>query len=334
MWIRNKLLAPAGEDGGKGGGAVARDPELDFGDEVTDLDEQLDSDGADAGATDAGGDGGGDDAGGADDSGGGAGGDGGKDKDTVPGKRLKELLAKQEKKVRQELQAEIDELKRKISSRDDEGGRRYTPVQQLRLMEAKKEELEEKYEELVMSGKKEELKPLRQQIKQLEAGIVDFKVEMRATAAQTGAAEDVRYQVALDLIEEKYPELDADSDDYDREKDSEVSDLVDGLVAKGLAKDVALKRAVKYVLGERRAAKKESEEGAGSDDPRTQRMLDARKRAAAAAAKQPANGEGAGKTGGAGPAKIDLSKRITPEAFERFSKLDEKDRARLRGDEL
>jgi hypothetical protein len=318
MLIRNvvRLLAAAGEEGGGGGKAEERDPKS-FGDEVEEQEEELDEDGnpivveeAEEEELEK---------------------DEKADKDKpIPGKRAAEMVAKAEKRAKAELQSQLDELKAQLQAATG-GGRRASPVQQLRLMEQKKAELEDKYEELMVGGKKEELPAVRRELKHLETAIVDYKVELRATAAQSGAAEDVRYQVALDIMEERYPELNPEHDDYDKDREDEVSDLVDGLVAKGIAKDVALKRAVKYVLGERKGGKKEE----GDDDPKLARTIAARKRAAEAARRTPANGEVVGRTDTKGDEnKIDMTRKITPEVFAKFGKLDEKERARLRGDSM
>lgn len=249
----------------------------------------------------------------------------------VPGERVAELVSKAETKARAEMRAELDALRAEMSGLANAGNRRVSPVTQLRNMEAKAAELEDAYQEFVFAGKKDEAKSVRAQQRSLDVQIADYKVDMRAAAAQTGAAEDVRFQVLLDDIEARYPELNPDGDDFDRTKETEVSELVDGLVAKGLAKDVALKRAVKYVLGERRGGK--GGELDPEKDPKLARTVEARRRAAEATSRQPANAEGLGRAAERGDdKKVDLSRKITPEAFKRYSALDESSRSKLRGD--
>lgn len=323
--VLQRLLAPTDEGGDGGGGKPAeRDPKL-FGDEVdpalADLEEEeeeeeqeeeeqeeleaLDKDGKPA-----------------------------KPAKPIPGDRAREMVAKAEDRARKKMQGELDALKDQLArvagQGRDRGADRASPVQQLRLMEAKRDELDASYEELVFAGKKDEARAVRVQMRQLETSISDYKVELRSVAAQRGAADDVRYQVQLDLIEGRYPELNPEHDDYDKDKEDEVSVLVDGLVAKGLAKDLALKRAVKYVLGERREGGKKDE---GELDPKTARAVEARKRAAAAARATPENSSNLSKaTDGKEREGVDLSKRVSPQTFQKYAKLDEREKARLRGD--
>lgn len=248
--------------------------------------------------------------------------------DAIPGKRAKEMMDKAADKARREMQTQLDELRSQLESVNRATrGAAYTPLQQLELGKQRIAELRDQYEDELLGGKKDEAKATRKQLNQLEDRIEDLKVQIASRASQTGAAEDVRYSAALQIIEDKYPELNPENDDYDKEKDDEVADLVDGLVAKGTAKDIALKRAVKYVLGERKA-KKDDEK----DDPAMRRTMEARKRAADAAAKQPADGSRAGRGDDRQETKLDLAKRITPQTFKKYNELPESEQAKLRGD--
>lgn len=328
---RHPLLAAA-DKGDKGGSAASgddRDPSK-FGDDFDDEDgleavTTSDDDDSDDGAAAAVARADGADSDDADSSGKGADDDDGK---PIPGKRAREMISKAEKKVRNEMQAQLDELRRQLEGLSTATrGAQYTPLQQLQFAEKRLEELRDEHEGLLLEGKKEEARASRKQLTLLEAQIRDAKVEISSRAAQTGAAESVRYQAALEVIEEKYPELNPDNDDYDKSKDDEVGDLVDGLVRNGTAKDIALKRAVKYVLGDRR--KKAGEEAA---DPALQRTLDARKRAADAARKQPPDGSKAGSADDKPDAKLDLSRKIGPQTFKRYNDMSEQEKAKLRGD--
>lgn len=247
----------------------------------------------------------------------------------VPGERVAEMVSKAEKRATAAMQNQIDALQNQIVGLSNPGSRT-SPAVQVRNMQAKRDELENEYDTFVFAGKPEGAKAARVQMRQIDAALADYKLDVRTQAARSGAAEDVRYAVVLESVETRYPELDPDHEDYDREKETEVTSLVDGIMATGVSKDVALKRAVKYVLGERRGS---ADELAADPDPKMQRTIEARTRAARAAARTPANTEGIGRA----PVpnddkKIDLSRRITPDAFKMFNNMSDTERAKLRGD--
>ena len=333
--VGTQRLMAAADDDGKGGGTpkVERDPKKDYGDDFeAEAAEGLDASGESANDEldiAARGDAADDDAHSADGNESDSDdkrGDRGKG-DAIPGKRAKEMMDKAAEKARRAMQAQLDELRAQLEATTRANrGTEYTPLQQLQLGKQRLSELRDQYEDEILSGKKDEAKVTRKQVNMLEDQLEDLKVQIAARASQTGAAESIRYQAALEVIEEKYPELNPEHDDYDKDKDDEVADLVDGLVAKGTAKDVALKRAVKYVLGERKKTKD------GEDDPAMARTIEARRRAAAAAAKQPADGSRAGRGDDRSDSKADLLKKITPNTWKKFAELPENEKAKLRGD--
>lgn len=195
-------------------------------------------------------------------------------------------------------------------------------------MQADIESLQDKYEDLIMDGKKDEARVVRKEIAAKQDLLIEVKTTTKSNAARQAAIEDLKYDAQLANIEATHPELNPDSDKFDATKEGEVVDLIEAFIAKGLTRPAALAKAVKYVMGEPKAASTD-EVAAGL---RQQRAAAARERAAGANRQQPAsttrvglNTDQAGKGGEQG---IDIMKI----SQEKFAKLDEETKARLRGD--
>jgi hypothetical protein len=138
------------------------------------------------------------------------------------------------------------------------------------------------------------------------------KVEAPSVEA---AVEQVNYNSALDDLKKSHPELDETSKKYDEASVIEVNEIYKGLIAIGKPKDVAVRRATAYVLGESEATKTPSAED-------TKRNIDDQNR-------QAPDIDGVGGGGVDGKAgKID----ITTISDEDWAALPESKKQELRGD--
>jgi len=207
-------------------------------------------------------------------------------------------------------------------------------VQQGDIARAKQylESLQNKYEDLVLDGKKEDARTVRRQIDNLREQLTELNASYKADLARRAAVEELRYDTALAEMERTYPVLNPDSDQFDESKTDEISTLLEAFAAKGVPRSQALRKAVKYVVGAPPA-------GAADDkgaDLALKRAEEARRKAAAASKQQPSNtggvgvdsdkrGAGADKAGGVDVLRLNQNS---------FAKLDEDTKARLRGDEV
>ena len=239
----------------------------------------------------------------------------------------------------------VDEMQRKSREREDALNKRIqdlergaTKTQQneaVSELKTKAEKLQDEYEELLVDGKKVEAKAVRVQIEDIREKISDAKAAATSETARKTTIEELKYESTLSKIEADYPALNPDvGDQFDEAKAEEVADLMQGFMARGQARQVALMRAVKYVMGEPAAAAAvaDKKEDAKPDT----RAEDARRKAADAARKQPANstkvGADSDKHGGGGKDKGEID--VMRLSQSKFNRLDEDTLSKLRGDEV
>ncbi len=200
--------------------------------------------------------------------------------------------------------------------------------------------MEERYNDLLAEGDTKGAAALMTQIRRKNAELNAVAAEQRDAEVMARAVEKVRYDETLDRIEEAYPELDPQADEYDEELYQDVVDLMAAGRQRGLPPTKALQRAVRRVMGADTSAQKRAttvnprvDEGgvaaklaADRRGAAVKRNLDAAKRTPPATHRA---GSGNDTAGGALTAKA-----VMAMSEEEFSKLSEKDLARLRGDEL
>ena len=238
----------------------------------------------------------------------------------VPESRLTEVVRKA-KDREEKLAARIKELEAAVSN---------TKVSaDIEEVETKIDELQDAYEDAIADNNKAKAKEVRGKIRSYERQLIDLKASEKAMAAKAETIEELRYEAAIAKVEQDYPQINPDAEDFNEDVAGEVLDLRNSLMKNGVSAAKALQRAVKYVLGEPASAKSKED----IDSARDKRAVDARQKAADASKRQPADttrlgldSDKAGKT----PDKIDVAKM----SQERFSKLDEETLSRLRGDTL
>jgi len=241
----------------------------------------------------------------------------------IPKYRFDEAQAK----ARAREQALLEEIERLKGTR--QASETQNAVAQVR---SKIEELQDKYEDLIIDGQKDEARKIRRQIDSMRDELVEHQTTVKSEAARRGAIDELTYNAQLANFESQYAVLNPDSDDFDQDTTEEVAAVMKALAQSGQPRATALAKAVKYVLG---APPQQQASDAGRALAE-QRAKKAREKTAAALASQPASmarvgadsdkgGRGAGETVG-----VDIMRM----SQERFAKLDDEIKAKLRGDEI
>ena len=241
----------------------------------------------------------------------------------IPKSRFDEALGKA-KQREQALLDEIEKLK---------GGQQASATAKaVKDMRAKIDELQDKYEDLILDGKKDEARKVRRQVDELREELTEYQTSTKSEAARRAAIEEMGYNAQLAGYEAKYPALNPEHEDFDEDKTDEVATLLSAFVKAGSKRADALAKAIKYVLGAPPSAKADDKDDATKKAAET-RAAEARKKAADADKRQPPSGKGVGldsdKAGG-GKGDVDIMRL----SQDKFAKLDEETLSKLRGDDV
>lgn len=239
----------------------------------------------------------------------------------IPKSRFDEAQAKARARE-QALLEEIERLK---------GGQQASATQKaVSDMRSKIEELQDKYEDLILDGKKDEARKIRKQVDAMREELVEYQTSVKSDAARKAAVDELSYNAQLAGFEAKYPALNPEHEDFDEDRTNEVATLLNAFVKSGTKRSDALAKAVRYVLG----APPEQKVSDAAKALAEERAKKAREKAAEADKKQPPSNAKVGldsdKAGKGGEQGIDVMRM----SQDKFSKLDEETKARLRGDEL
>ena len=239
-----------------------------------------------------------------------------------------EKLLKKERARREELEAQL--------SQSRAGQQMAQANEDLSRVEDELVAMEAKYNDLLAEGDTQAAAQLMTQIRRKNAELSSITAAQRDAEVMARAVEKVRFDEALDRIEEAYPELDPDSDEYDEDTYQDVYDLMMAGRQRGLSATKALQRAVARVMGAETTAQKrattatprvdENDVASRRRGEAVRRNLDAARRTPPATHRISANNDAAG---GALTAKAVMSM-----SEDDFEKLSDKDLARLRGDVL
>lgn len=339
--IFRRFMRPVDDEGSTGGGAIDR------GDDFTPTDDDLDTDTQGVGkpGTDDKGEQGlrageeGDDDGGEDDK------DGEGDKEEkdekdekgdkpntkskarIPLSRHEQILAK-ERERRAELEQQLAQFQR---------GNEVAKVNtDITAAETKVIELEKKYHAALGDGDIDEAAKLMREIRTLDAEISDLKADMKSAAAEARAVERVRYSVALERIEEAYPELNQDHEDYNPELTQDVVDLKATYERRGLTPTAALQKAVKRLMGTEGRDQKVATEvtpRVKAEDVAAARKKEAVGKAVDATKRQPPSSRSVGLNGDVLGGGLN-AKDVMRMGHDDFVKLSDDALAKLRGDEI
>lgn len=208
---------------------------------------------------------------------------------------------------------------------------------QITSREAKVLELTESYNKALTDGETKEASALMAQIRRLDREISNLESDVKVAAAEARATENARYNIALERIEATYPQLDEDSDEYDEGVYKEVVLLMRAYRGVGLTPTEALQKAVRKELGAASSKEKDVtsvKPKVDADAIRAERKRDATGKALDAKEKSPPTATA--KTGinsnDAGAART--AKDVIKMSQKDFAALDERELARLRGDEV
>lgn len=239
-----------------------------------------------------------------------------------------EKLLKKERARREELEAQL--------SQSRAGQQMAQANEDLSRVEDELVTMEARYNDLLAEGDTQAAAQLMTQIRRKNAELNSITAAQRDAEVMARAVEKVRFDEALDRIEEAYPELDPDSDEYDEDTYQDVYDLMMAGRQRGLSATKALQRAVARVMGAETTAQKrattatprvdENDVASRRRGEAVRRNLDAARRTPPATHRISANNDAAG---GALTAKAVMNM-----SEDDFEKLSDKDLARLRGDVL
>ena len=240
----------------------------------------------------------------------------------IPKARFDEALGKA-KQREQALLEEIEKLK---------GGQQAAATTKaVSEMRGKIDELQDKYEDLILDGKKEEARKVRRQVDALRDELNEYQTSTKSEAARKAAIDEMSYNAQLAGYEAKYPALNPEHEDFDEDKTDEVATLLNAFVKAGQKRADALAKAIKYVMGNPPAKGDDKDDAAKK--AADARAAEARRKAAEANKQQPPNGKNVGldsdKAGG-GKGDVDVMRL----SQDKFAKLDEETLSKLRGDEI
>lgn len=250
----------------------------------------------------------------------------GKKDSRIPLARHKEILAK-ERTQREALEGQLAQYQ--------QGQQIAQTNEQITAAEDSMLRLEREYSTLLADGEVDKATALMTRIRQMERSIVEAKAEMRTQASEIRARESMRYDMALERIEETFEVLNPDSESYDKELIADVVDLKQVYQNRGMTPTKALQAAVKKLVGTDTAAQKKATEVA----PRVA------EKDVAAERKKTAVGKAADAVGRTPPSTRDVgldsdkagqltAGEIMKMSQDDFSKLTESQLAKMRGDAI
>lgn len=195
-------------------------------------------------------------------------------------------------------------------------------------------ELRKQERKALLDGDEDKAASLSAQADRLNRQIAIAESGQMTAQAKDEALEDMRFDLTIERMEEKYPELNTSSDAYDQDLVDDILDKQRGLIARErLSPSKALAKAVESVMARRPAAVEPTADkgGLAAAKPGETRKGAAVAKNLDAAARQPASLKDIG---------IDSSKagqtKAVPEAskmtHEEFIALPEATRAQMRGD--
>lgn len=242
------------------------------------------------------------------------------DDQRVPRQRLNEVIKKNKDLIaeRDERIKSLEEQLKSVATQKDSG-----------KLDEEIEALESQLEDARADGNKDKVRQLAKEIRVKERQIAILESTKMTETAKTEAREDIKVELLIEQMEEKYPQLNPDSDEYDEDLVRMILDLRDGKQARNMPPSQALRRAVTEVMERVKPAAPEKGESK-KPDVAAERKKEAVKKSAEAASKQPASltavGDDSDKTGEkALPNIMDMN-------ADEYEALPEATKRRLRGD--
>lgn len=161
-------------------------------------------------------------------------------KDTrIPLSRHKEILER-EREQRSALERQLAQFQH--------GDQIATVNEEITKLENSVLALEKDYAQQLTDGEIEKATATMAKIRSAERNMAEAKSDMKIQAAESRAIERTRYMTALERIENAYPVLNEDHDDFDKDLMAEVIELKEAYQLKGLTPTLAMQKAVKLMV--------------------------------------------------------------------------------------
>lgn len=238
----------------------------------------------------------------------------------IPKSRFDEAVKKERARAEAESKrasAAETELKKLRNEAEDE----------IQRLAGEIDKLDEQYEEAVADGKTKEAAAIRKALRAKQDRMIDVKTERKLLTATAQTKSEIEYNSVLSDVEETFPQLDPDSDDFDEDLAEDMAAYVEGKVRKGASAAQALRQAVARFIGEDKTVE--------AEEARDKRALAARQKVAEAAKKQPASLRDVGDDHDKkGTGKDGKAKSLIQMSQEEFAKVSEEELAKARGDVL
>ena len=146
------------------------------------------------------------------------------------------------------VREERDEAVRALANA--QGGQRIVQTNnEITVLEAEVEGLQDKYDDAVINGEKEEARGLARQLRSKERELGDKKTSIAVSIARSEAIESTRFDIARERIEAAYPVLQPGHDDYDQKMMDAVLELTRMHQHYGYTATDAMQAAVRLKLG-------------------------------------------------------------------------------------
>lgn len=241
----------------------------------------------------------------------------------IPKKRVDEMVGKANAKAEAAL-AELAEVKRQLAAATK------PTVDGLAVLKKEIDDLQSKYEDHILDGRKAEAHAVRTQLEAKRDELIEQRIAQRANATREQTIAQLTYDAELAKAEAKYPQMNPDSENYDPALEKELGELMGVYIRAGASPVEALHKAIKYVMPAPAAPAAK----APAVDVAKERQAAAKAKAADAVVRQPpdvsALGKDSDKAGTAGASKVDVFRMSQKD----FAALDENVLRKNRGDEL
>jgi hypothetical protein len=167
----------------------------------------------------------------------------------IPKARFDELNRKSKEQITA-LSKELEEFRKKATQD--------TRAEDTKKTEAAIEALEKEAENLLNDGKATEYAAKMREIRVLERALNVAATEFATEKARALAVEQVRMDLLVERLEQEYPAINPDADEYDQGKVDEIMELRSAFEKAGKSSSEALAKAVKYVFADAIARKAEN----------------------------------------------------------------------------
>lgn len=244
----------------------------------------------------------------------------------IPVDRHKDILEKERERANTALR-KLDELQTQL--------KQVTQSENTDKLEAEIVTLEGQYSKLILDGDHEQAAKLMSQIRLKERTIQNVQSEHLSAQARASAAEEIRMEMAITSLEEAYPMLKSDHENYDQD----IVDMVLGtqrslIENERMAPSAALAKAAQKVMSKIMPAVKEEpapKPGLGAAEGAKERTQAQVAKNLETARKQPAALKDAGVDS---TAAGQTSQEVDPTrmTYEEFAALPDAVRSRMRGD--